>query len=104
VPAQHARSPPSGPSFYFRNWDRNWEDQCGTAMSIARIDDRAAARHSTILARLAFAGPALQAIGATFGRLRPRGERIGSETPLSDHLRRDIGLPPDPSRRAWREG
>jgi uncharacterized protein YjiS (DUF1127 family) len=98
------RSPPLHPLLYFRNRDRIWEDQGGEAMSIARTHDRASSRDSGIRAGLSTAGSALLAIASAIGRFRRRGERIGSELPLSDHLLRDIGLPADPSRRTWREG
>ena len=73
-------------------------------MSIARTDDRAPARDSSIIGGISVAAVTLLAIGGALVRLRRRGERTPSELPLSPHLRRDIGLPIEPTRHGWREG
>jgi hypothetical protein len=71
-------------------------------MSIAQTDDRAPARDSRIRGFFATFAAAIAAVGAAF--VRRRRERPLAELPLSAHLRRDIGLPVQPSQHTWREG
>lgn len=73
-------------------------------MSIAQTDDRAPPRSSSLIGGISVAAVTFAAIGAGLVRLRQRRERPTSELPISTHLRRDIGLPAEPSHRGWREG
>lgn len=70
-------------------------------MSIARTDDRASARDSSALGGISIAAAAVLAIGAGLIKLRQRGDRRQPEQPLSDHLRRDVGLPVEPRQPGW---